>query len=81
MRLRERFNKLWPGVTEISQSPTPSEMPVNGCFQAPPGFLGKVVPMSSISSKIDRRDKNDVLAMLLPRGSVFPKPQRRRNAG
>jgi hypothetical protein len=74
MRLRDRFNRLRQKAKAISPSPTPSEMPVNGSFPVRRGFLGKAVPMLSISSKIDRPDKDDVLRMLLVRDS---KPRKR----
>ena len=74
MRLREHFGRLRPKVEETSQSLTPSAMPTNECFQVSP--QGKVVPPLSTFLKVDR--PGDVLAMLLPRGSMLQKPRRRR---
>ena len=74
MRLRDRFNRLRQKAKATSPSSTPSEMPVNGSFPVPRGLLGKAIPMLSISSKIDRPDKDDVLRMLLVRDS---KPRKR----
>ncbi len=46
-------------------------MPANECLQVSP--QGKAVLL-----EIDRPGENDLLAMLLPRGSMFRKPRRKR---
>jgi hypothetical protein len=74
MKLRDRFNGLRQKAKATSPSATPSEMPVNGCFQVPRGLLGKAVPMLPISSRIDTPDNDDVLRALLVRES---KPRKR----
>ncbi len=63
MRLREHFSRL--------KVPTPSVMPSNECLQASPE--GEVVLL-----EIDGPGEVDVLAMLLPRGSMPRKPRRSR---
>jgi hypothetical protein len=72
MRLREHFSRL--KVKETSESPTPSAMPTSEYFQVSP--QGEAVLSTLL--EIDGPGDEDVLAMLLPRGSMLQKPRRRR---
>jgi hypothetical protein len=80
MRLLEHFSRLRSRVKATSQSPMLSVMPANACYRLWPVLREKDVPLSLTSLKIDRRDKDDVLAMLLPKGSTPPKRQRSQKA-
>jgi hypothetical protein len=81
MKLQEHFSRLRSKVKATSQSPMLSVMPASACFRLWPVLREKDVPLPLTSLKIKRRDKDDVLAMLLPKGSVPPKLQRRPKAG
>ena len=81
MKLQEHFSKLRSKVKATSQSPMLSVMPASACFRLWPVLREKGEHLSSTSLKTDRRDKDDVLAMLLPKGSVPQKLQRRPKAG
>ena len=71
MRLREHFSRL--KIKETS-APTSPAMPANECFRESP--QGEAILPTLL--EIDRPGEEDVLAMLLPRGSMLQKPRRRR---
>jgi hypothetical protein len=81
MKLQEHFSKLKSKVKATSQSPTPWVMPASACFRLWPVLREKGEHLLSTSLKTDRRDKDDVLATLLPKGSMPERPQRRPKAG
>jgi hypothetical protein len=72
MRLREHFSRL--KVKETSELPTSPAMPANEYFRESP--QGEAILSTLL--EIDRPGEEDVLAMLLPRGSMLQRPRRRR---
>ena len=81
MKLQEHFSRLRSKVKATSQSPMLWIMPASACLRLWPVLREKDVPLPLTSLKIDRRDKDDVLAALLPKGSIPERPQRRPKAG
>ena len=80
MKLQDHFSRLRSKVKATSQSPMLSVMPASACFRLWPVLREKDVPLPLTSLKIDRRAKDDVLEMLLPKGSMPQKRQRRPKA-
>jgi hypothetical protein len=80
MKLQERFSELKSKVRATSQSPMLWAMPASACFRLWPVLREKGGHLLPTSLKTDRRDKDDVLSMLLPKSSMPQRPPHKSNA-